>query len=867
MISGDSEINELTQFGLMKNVFEKNAPFDTLLRDSSGATIGDIKFPGILYTYNGGAVKQAPAISPGQLVNFLLGRRYTQDINLITHKEISSLVSYIKIMKVPRIVNNKPVRPINLGIKSGVEIPFRTYYNPIFDANNILRDQNGAGIVSLKVDVISNTGAYYKQQVNLKLHFMNASMLGNDPNWKFVLTTPTVDQTGNDVVYGLIFGWAKPDNMPEYEVANAKVLYDKKTAILMNLKKYEISFSQDGSVVVSLDFIGSAEQIAGDNKADIINNETIRARDKAINQEIETERQRLEKERQEALNRKKENEGLKQFQKANPASMYGPAGGQAMPSAEEENRKIDEEYQKKSQAYEDFIKQKQTQASDFRYSEFLTDLINTKRVYSAKISVPADRKDVIVEPIGVLQDLDYSTISSGSVQRPPARDTWTNGGAAKRQLQEAVRQAINDNKDELTDAESTAIRAVASPLTQPNTAAVNTNSPVNGNYSEGYFTFVFVGDIIAKAAKTMYENMNIGQEELKIVLTTFDVTKVDAKVVKEPSTGEERLEFGSEEDGEQFIIDLASFPVAYNLFASWFIKNVVSAKVEMYLFKDFVKEFLNQVVLTSIENYAEWGRKFTPDKNQYVAYRKFSDENIEVSFVDAPYDLTRPPYATDGQKISTSEIRNNFKRNEIVKINDSSGNTTNDRGFSSFLDNDNQNVDYHRYAFIYGALGRVKIPPDTSGGNVSAQKHAEEGIFQFYVGASTGILKEIKFQPINSPERLSAQILNATNDVQGKPSNKTFNASQRYDVNISCVGFHYFQPGQLIFVDTQLLGFGHPNDNPPSVARTFTLGGYFVITKVSHDIETTNFSTSITAKFVDWGERRKGSKSGTATPP
>lgn len=853
----DNELNEITQYGLMKTMFESRDPLKALLLKSDGSE-SKIHFPGILYTDGGGPTQQAPAISPGQFINYLLGRTYPQDINLVTHKEISSLVSYIKILKIPRVgKDNKPVRPVSLGVKSGTEIPFRTYYKPIFDQNKILRDENGAGIVSLKVDVISNTGAYYKQQINLKLHFMNASMLGNDPNWKFVLTTPTVDDTGQDVVYGLIYGWASPDNIDEYEVRNAKTLYDMKTAIIMNLKKYEISFNQDGSVILSLDFIGSAELIAGDNKADIINNQKIRQQEEKYNAEIETERQKLEEKRKVALKSKQENESLAQFQKANPASMYGPGGGTAvMPSAEQQNRNIDEEYQKASQEYDNYIKEKQAQASEFKYSEFLTDLIDSRKVHTAKLSVPQERNSVVVEPIGTLGKFNNSGIGSQTENVDPVNAAWIGQGGAREQYRKAIRQAVAEEKQPLTDAESTALNAVASPVTQ--VAA--------GNYFEAYFTFVFAGDIVAKAVKTMYENTNLDQLDLKVLMTTTDVVKVGAKKEKDPKSGNISLKIDDDEEGTQYIIDLATFPIAYNLFSAWFIKNVVSPKRQQYLFKDFIKDFFNQVVLTSIENYAEWSRKFTPESPNFVAYRKYKDENIELSFVDVPYDLTRSPYSTNGQKVSQHEIRNAFKANKLVEVNERSGPTTGFGQFAAFMHNENQNVEFHRYAFIYGSLGKVRLSGDASNGSVSPQRHSEEGIFQFYVGAATGILKEIKFQPISSPERLSAQVLNATNDVQGKPSNKTFNAVQRYDVNISCVGFHYFQPGQLIFIDTQLLGFGHPTDEPKSVARLFTLGGYYLITKVSHDIEQSQFSTSLVAKFVDWGERRKGSKSGAATP-
>ena len=107
--------------------------------------------------------------------------------------------------------------------------------------------------------------------------------------------------------------------------------------------------------------------------------------------------------------------------------------------------------------------------------------------------------------------------------------------------------------------------------------------------------------------------------------------------------------------------------------------------------------------------------------------------------------------------------------------------------------------------------------------------------------------------PVTSAYRRESQIQSATKEGAGTPLDEQFNVIQRYDVNIDCFGFHYFKPGQLIFIDTSIIGFGKPSDlNSP--ARQFTLGGYYLITKVSHNIETNDFSNSVTAKFHDYGK-------------
>jgi hypothetical protein len=130
------------------------------------------------------------------------------------------------------------------------------------------------------------------------------------------------------------------------------------------------------------------------------------------------------------------------------------------------------------------------------------------------------------------------------------------------------------------------------------------------------------------------------------------------------------------------------------------------------------------------------------------------------------------------------------------------------------------------------------------------------GIFHFFVGATTGILRDVKFTPIKMQSRFTAQVSNVINSKDGKPIDSRFNVIQRYDVDLTCFGFQYFFPGQTIFVDTSLLGFGKSTD-PESIARKFTLGGYYLITKVSHDIQGNDFSTNIIAKFIGDGTKMK----------
>ena len=47
---------------------------------------------------------------------------------------------------------------------------------------------------------------------------------------------------------------------------------------------------------------------------------------------------------------------------------------------------------------------------------------------------------------------------------------------------------------------------------------------------------------------------------------------------------------------EKITLDLATFPIPYNLFIAWFYKHVIEPKRETYDFYSFVKDFFNNCV-------------------------------------------------------------------------------------------------------------------------------------------------------------------------------------------------------------------------------------------------------------------------------
>jgi hypothetical protein len=837
------EINEVAQYVLIKKLLEtKGKDIKSLLPQILLDQLEDDKydfFSGTTY-YTDSSENETPE-STNEIINYFTSKKYSENLLKINNKDIASLVSHVRFSRVPK-ENNKPV------FKNATEISFSTHYNKS-SLNNILQDAAGCGLSSLKVDVISNTGAYYAYKITMNLFFSNARILAEQEKYRLLLTTPTKDDNKKPVVYSLLFGWANPSVAKENQ--NTKDLYEENICLLLNLINYELGFQPDGSVTLSLNFIGAAEsEIDGLNSDVLIDKFQIDQQTEVLNQEVNNAKKSLEDslahfrqttqslEKLIAESETKIANGADDSEKKNLEYFKQEitSGNEAtqVQALQEQVRKITEE--------------KTSQILNLKYTSFLTKLYDYNIVYQGKAEFETSLKESTIRFSATDVARKQAGAGVGGLGRVGA--TFTSADVATvskiieraRKIDEAKQTDLSVAEQELIDAfTDTGYRQFATSgktLFDETVRQGKDGPPVP--YGAVYFNYIFVGDIIGVAASNAYHNLasdpndKSPEDNFKIVLGTLDLEQTKTTYTQDlqnfVSTTFNML--GNEEK-TTITLDIASIPIAYNVFTSWFLKNIVAKNVQTYPFNQFVKEFFQDCVLKVIQSYSSWESKFktkTFESNSSTTtsiVKAFADESIEVYYTDMPYVLED---VIGSKRIDTSQIKDIFQDEKRRKK------------ISPFVNKDNLKTPVYKYGFIYGKFGSL-------GRSGNFKDNLANGIFHFYVGSTTGILKDIKFIPMNSPGRKEVQILNE----MGTPLDSKFNVIQRYDVNISCFGFQYFKPGQIIFVDTSLLGFGKPAQKD-SIARMFTMGGYYLITNVSHDIEGTDFSTSIIAKFLDYGK-------------
>ena len=191
-----------------------------------------------------------------ELFTKMTSRVFPEDVLKATSKDLSSLVSHIKLSRIP-VVESKII------YKEEVELKFDTVYNKAaLTKSPFLSNGSGVGIKNLKIDVLSDTGAVYENAVSLSLIFSNANIF-NEENYQLLLKTPTSGKNPQEqAIYHLEYGWAKPSAVLLNN--RNKVLCEHVMSLALSLITYDLVFSQDGSVILNLSFLGRADNMIND---------------------------------------------------------------------------------------------------------------------------------------------------------------------------------------------------------------------------------------------------------------------------------------------------------------------------------------------------------------------------------------------------------------------------------------------------------------------------------------------------------------------------------------------------------------------------------------------------------------------------
>lgn len=253
----------------------------------------------------------------GNFLGYLLARDHVETFMDLTPSEYGLLVPKIRISKLTKDGDGKIV---------ATDYPFQDYLLPS-SVKQIMKNQRargmGAGIKSFSLEEMNSNEADQNLQCKLELFFQSPDMIME----KFV-TTNEYNQVVSGMSYGDMFfyrpdpknpdkegdkirqraeiGWSIPDIQAFKEVSRkhrkpkeietlTRGINNATTIIDLYMTGYDMSFNDDGTLSVSIEYRGALEQITSRQSSDLIMTRKMSELQKRVDAEVKLLREDMKK--------------------------------------------------------------------------------------------------------------------------------------------------------------------------------------------------------------------------------------------------------------------------------------------------------------------------------------------------------------------------------------------------------------------------------------------------------------------------------------------------------------------------------------------------------------------------------------------
>ena len=287
-------------------------------------------------------------------------------------------------------------------------------------------------------------------------------------------------------------------------------------------------------------------------------------------------------------------------------------------------------------------------------------------------------------------------------------------------------------------------------------------------------------------------------------------------------------------NGDVKVVNLAQFPVSFNLFRSWFLKKVVRRSRPQMPLGSFITALINNLVMPALG--AGMPRSFKPPKTR-----------------SSLVSLTLPgKIATTGgvERKSCGAPIGTFKealpQQQVINIDSAEFK----EDYFSFVRNSvaaSETLIKTSYDYLLIYVTTHKNIIDRRG---DPSEDVKDGIYHFNIGSDMGLLKNMKFSRVPVP--MLAELRSVQAEAQGVDSLEQLKFP--YDTDLTLIGTSLFTPGMFYYVNPSLAGLGSVED-AASLAYKMNLGGYHLIGKVTTKITQDNYETTIDGTQTSQGRR------------
>jgi len=261
-----------------------------------------------------------------------------------------------------------------------------------------------------------------------------------------------------------------------------------------------------------------------------------------------------------------------------------------------------------------------------------------------------------------------------------------------------------------------------------------------------------------------------------------------------------------------FYTNIGSIPISLDYFQEWFVNHIVRRQLESYSFLSFVKQICSALI----------GKAFNS---------KCFDEalNYNLRFDTGIFGLDTSFTGMTMGPDSLAEAKSAADRRAQLPLN---------RDFDE--------KPTIPSIVLYSRDSKPAVSQDE-------KENIGNGIYQYYLGASCGLAKKISFHKSDMPYYRESRL-------QRKGALSAVQLRELYNVNIDMIGNTLHRNGQYVKVDPTAVGIGRVESEGtlPNLAQLLGIGGYYLISKVSHTISSTGFDVSVTGlqEGLNFGDDR-----------
>jgi hypothetical protein len=751
------------------------------------------------------------------LINKIFQLSKIKDLMELTPLHYSYLVPKLRFYK---------INSIDLKVIGEKEFIFDSYLNEN-DLKILLQSHSGrpnsAGVKSFTYEWFTDTVAESTTTVkaNLKLFFHNFEGLmaeGDDeaPSYLdfFSISEPT-EKTGDfyspeqvqpmnsanisdssKVQIKAEIGWAiSPDKIGLFSSELIAAIERSNETLLLSLSKHTLSFEQDGSITVDLEYFGYQDTLLNNRKMNIFAYDTLseKAQNGLINPIVSTAFAPFE-----ALD--------------NAVAGLNRAQEGYLENSLKETTKFDEKTKQDLQRYFE-VKSINSDRIAAKYRKILDYLSSKNKVKIIELSESeillwlAKMKSLknfinfvdaqggglgegwlkLYEEQELAQPNNLGTVNENMSWVGETGDVNNNSEQQHKdsdQEKRLLRDQINaiearriETRGTITSVRSLTLKeeveksVLQTQLDFKNLESTGNNSPTAlNNYR---IRFIFFGDLI----DSILHNVQVKLKDINLKIIFGPMNWVN------PQDPKDRRE-----------INLADFPIALELFNAWFADNIINKTVKNLTIKEFMTMAINGLIMPSLrEDCFANGSDIITRQNGVISTIPFA---------------SKKDYFKIGQRTQVTSL-------EKQEISVSRTNT--------------KDIDNCIMIYIN------EFSPPNLKGDISEDE--ENGVFHFSIGQDRGLLKNIEFNQVTDTHLMANNIVNASG--QGESFMKF-----PYNATLKLFGNNFFKPGSIIFINPSIMGFG-TRANREILLRNLSIGGYYVVKKVNFEFSNDTYETSL----------------------